>query len=110
MAQTQLTQHIKFFIGIIYVLDIIHKPCVAMHVWILQWYLLTVLQRQDKIFGIEHVEHREDAVAIHLCHISSGLGHGTIYLVHLRMNVSLYKFLISAQLSRMIATDTLEVV
>ena len=84
MAQGQLSYHINFLIGIIYIMNAVNKPSIAIGIWVGQRHRLSTLQRQDEILGIEHVKHRIDAITIHLCHITSCLTDRLEDMVYLR--------------------------
>ena len=87
----------------------IYKPCIAIGIGVSQRYCLSTLQRKNKILCIQHVQHRIDTIAIHLCHISWSITDSLEYTIHLRRDISIYQFLIATQLCSMIATNTLQV-
>ena len=107
MAQVKFSKSVKFFICILHISDFIHKPSIAIDVRVLYCHRLIALKRHNEVFGIEHVQHREDAASIDLGHVSACLCDGGHGLLHLRTDVSINQFLVSAQLGSMISADTL---
>ena len=110
MSQIALADAVELIVGIVHIADLIHKPGVAVDVRILKRHGLALLQRQDEILGVEHVEHGPHGVAGHLCHVASGLadsGHG---LLHFGGDIGFDELLVAAQLGRMVAADGLVVV
>ena len=110
MAQIELLDGIYLGIGIVNIADLVDKPGVAVGVWILYGHRLSSLQRHDDVARVEHVEHREDGVAIHFRHITGSIGDGRHECLHLGHDVVLYHLLIAAQLGSMIAADALVVI
>ena len=109
-AQVSVFQSVEFFIGIGHEVHLVHIPSIAHGIGIAQRHGLVVLHREDEIAGVEHIDHRIDAVAGHLFHLSSGCHHGIDGLFHLRCDVRLDEFLIAAQLGSVITAHTLVVV
>ena len=110
MSQCQLSYSIQLLIGIINILHLIHEPRVSVGIRVLHGNGLTTLQRHDDIAHVQHVHHREDAVTVHLGHITSSLSNRRHHLLHLGHQVRIDQLLIAAQLGSMIATNTLMVV
>ena len=75
MAQVDLADGLYLLVGIIYISDLIHEPAIAINIGILDGYGLSALQGEDKVLRVQHVEHRTDAVAVHLCHVATSLRH-----------------------------------
>ena len=59
-------------------------------------HLLAVLRAQYQIFGVEHVQHGEQAVAVHFVETASTVNDGLLCGAHLGLNMCLDKFLIAA--------------
>ena len=110
MAQIKRSELVEFRICIVNISDFIHEPCVPIDVRIADWHRLFALQRHNKVFGIEHIQHREDAVAIDFGHVSACFCNGRHRLLHLRTDVSINQFLVSSELSCMISADTFMVI
>ena len=110
MTEVDLAHAINLLVGIVDILHLIHKPGIAVGVWILYRNRLTALQRQDEVFGIEHVQYREDTVAIYLGHITTCLSHSLHRLLHLRSDMCINHLLIATELGRMITADALVVI
>ena len=97
--------HIEFFIGIGHIAHFFDKPSITQCVGILQRQL-SFFGRQDKIPGVQHIEGMELG-RIYLFHISSCIGNLLKGILHLRLETSLYQFVIPTQLSGMITTHIL---
>ena len=110
MAQWQFAEFIQLLIGIVDIVYAVYKPRIAIGVWISQRHSLPSLERQDEVFGVEHVQHRIDTVAIDQRHIAGSIADSLEDTVHLWCNMCIDKFLIAAQFSSMIATDALQIV
>ena len=96
MAQCQLAQLVQFFVGIVNIMYAVYEPRIAIAIGIADGYGLSSLQRQDEVFRIEHVEHRVNAVAIDLRHVTSRITNGTEEAIHFRSNIGIDKLLITA--------------
>ena len=96
MAQIDLSNLVQFLVGIIDVGHLIHQPSVTIRVRILDRHRLTALQRQDEVFGVEHVQYRTYGVALHQRHIALGLSNGTERTFHLLRDIGIDEFLITA--------------
>ena len=110
MAEVALSDAVEFLICIADIVDLIHKPRIAVDIRILNRHGLVALQRQDEVLGIEHIQHGPDGIAGYLRHVAAGLANGIDGLLHLGSNVSLDEFLVAAELGGMIATDGLVIV
>ena len=110
MTQVVLAHTGYLLVGIVHIVHLVNKPCVAVGIKVLYRNCLSCLQRHDEILGVEHIEHREEAVALHLGHIASSLSHAVPYLVLLVGDIGIYHLLIAAQLGSAIASDTLVIV
>ena len=110
MAQVDTSQGIHLLVGIIHITELIDEPCIAIDVWVLDGNGLTTLEREDKIFGVEHIEHREDAITIHLCHVTAYRRNRSEQLLHLQIDIAFHKFLITAQFGSMVTTNALMIV
>ena len=84
MTQVYLTHAIHLLIGILHVSDLINKPRIAVGIRILQRHSLSALQRENDVLRIEHIEHGEDTIAIHLRHITAGECDSLRESLHLR--------------------------
>ena len=73
MAQVDMSYRIHLLIGVVHIIEMVNEPGIAIDIRVLDGYSLTTLQGEDKVFRVEHVQHGEDAVAIHLCHVSTSL-------------------------------------
>ena len=105
MAKVHLAEGIQFFIGVVDKSQFVNKPSRALGIRVEQRQCSALLQRQDKVAGVEHVEHREQSLAVNLCHIALRLDHGIHGLLHFGPYVGCYQFVVSAQFGRMIAAD-----
>ena len=94
-------------IGIGNILNLLDEPAVALCPRILDGQFAVVLQRQDDVLCVEHVEHSEEAVAIACLKMSASFHNCLIDSAHFSLQMLLDKFLISTQFSWMIATDAL---
>ena len=110
MAQVETSQGIHLLIGVVHITELVDEPSIAIDVGVLDGNGLTTLQREDKILGIEHIEYREYAITIHLCHITAYLRNSSEQLLHLNIDIAFHQFLISAQLGSMVTTDALMIV
>ena len=109
MAQRQASGQVQLLVGIVSIVHLIHKPCIAIRIGILHGNGLSTLQRQDEVFGVQHVKHRIYRVAIHLCHVACRLADSIEHTVHLIPDIRVNEFLITAKLGSVVATDTLQV-
>ena len=73
MAQLHIRQSRQFLVGIINIRHLVHHPCTAIDIRISDGHCLPSFKGKDEILGVEHVEHGEYAVTIHLGHIALGL-------------------------------------
>ena len=110
MLEIDLSHFVYLLIGVVDIVELVNIPRVAVDIRVLQRHGAVVLQGQDKVFCIEHVEHGEDGVAVDLSHVTAGLSDGRHHLLHLRSDVCLDHLLITAELGSMIATDALVII
>ena len=110
MAQIEFTQRVKFFICILHIRHLIYKPSIPIDVRVLDCHRLISLKRHYKVFSVQHVQYREEAISIDFSHVSACLCDGRHHLLHLRTNVSIYQFLVSSELSCMISAYTFMVI
>ena len=107
VAQVQTGQGIEFLVGIVHIFHLVHKPGIALCIGILNGCLSP---RIDEVLGVEHVQHRPDAVAVHLGQVAVVGRNDLADSRQLRRDVGIDQFLIAAQLGSMIAAHTLMVV
>ena len=110
MTQREFTERRYLVIGILHILYLVNEPGIAIHIWVLYGYGLTALQGEDKVFRVQHVQHRTDIVTVHLCHVTTGLCHRLRKRLHLRCDIRLYQFLITTQFGGMITADALMII
>ena len=110
MAEIYLTHPKELLIGILHILELIHKPCITIGIRILDGHSLSSLKRKDEILRVKHIEHRIDTVAVNLCHIPSSICYCTHRLLHLWRDILFDHLLIATQLGSMITSDTLMII
>ena len=110
MAQLHTRQAIQFLVGIIHIRHLIYKPRTAIDVGIGNGHSLSAFERKNEILGIEHIEHGEYTVAIHLGHISLSLTYRREHPVHLLMYICIHQFLIATQFGGMVSTNAVDIV
>ena len=110
VAQVQLADGIYFLVGIVGKRELVGKPGVAHSVGIKERCGRAVLHRKDEVACVEHIQDRENAVALHLRHISFCLHNALHGLLHLRRDVAFYHLLIAAELGGVVASDALVVI
>ena len=110
MAQVYLAHSCEFGIGIVNICHFVYYPCVSVGVRILYRHRLSAFEREDEVLSIKHVQHGENAVALHLGHVSLRLCYCRIEPLHLWRDVGINQFLISAQLCGVITADALQIV
>ena len=96
----------NFFVGIIHILHILHKPGIAQCMRVRQRKRLSALQREDVILGVQHVQNRELG-SINLFHISFGFRYCLKQGRHFSRDMFFNHFLITAQLGCMVTAHTL---
>ena len=109
MAQGQMSRHVQFLVGIVHIVHLVHEPRITISIGIFQGYSLSALQRQDEVFRIQHVQHRINAVSIHLGHIATSFAHCTIHTIDFLIDIGIDQFLIATQLGSMVSANTLQV-
>ena len=110
MTQVELAHGQNLLVGIIHVVELIHEPCIAVGIGVLDGHRLSTLQGEDEVACVQHVQHRTDAVAVHLRHIAACLRHSLEDRLHLRTDILLNHLLITAQLGSMITANALMIV
>ena len=110
MAQVNLSHLGNLVVGILGIGNLINKPRITQSIRVLDGHSLSILQWEDKVAGVEHIDNGTDTVALNLSHVATSLGHGIHQLLHLGRDVLLYHFLITAQFGGMVTTNTLMVV
>ena len=110
MAQIELTRRLKLLVGVVHIVQLVDKPRIAQHIRVLNGHSLVILKRHDKIFRIEHVEHREDAIAFNFGHVAASLCQRRHELLHFRRNIVVNQILIATQLGSMITANALVIV
>ena len=110
MTENDLSCGVEFLIGIVHITDLIYKPGIAVGVWVLHRNGLTTLQRHDHISGVQHIQYRIDAVAIHLRHVTGSLGDSREHRPHLRFDIRVDQLLVTTQFGSMVTADTLMVI
>ena len=110
MVQVDLPHAVDLLVGVVDIVNLVDKPRVALYVWILQGHGLSALQRQDEVFGVEHVQHRPLFRSVDLGHVAAGLRDGRRHLLHLGSDIGVDHLLIAAQLGRMISADALVII
>ena len=108
--QVELLDGIELLVGVVYILEAVDEPRVAVSVRVLQGHGLSALQRHDDILGVEHVEHRINRVARHAFHVALRLSDGRHRLLHLGCDIRVDKLLIATQLGCMVTTNRLMIV
>ena len=125
MARRHFVQCSHFLIRIIHHQCVVHKPCIAVGSGILHRNLTTALCTEDEPARVEHIQHRIERIGIHGTQVIDrelGLSrhHGNgihrrftqclIHIAHFWSDMLFDKFLIAAQLGRMITTHrTIEI-
>ena len=98
-------QGVNLFVGVVHILHLVYKPCIAVGVWVEDGNGLSLLPcREDEVFGVQHVQYAE-LIGIHAVHLTSGGGNGLVGRLHFGRDVMLYHFLVAAQLGRVITAD-----
>ena len=110
MTQVDLSNSSNLIVGIVHVVEFVDKPRITIGIRILDGHRLTTLQGEYEVAGVQHVQNRTDAVAIHLRHVSTSFRNTLKERLHLRIDISLYHLLITAQLGSMVATDALMII
>ena len=109
MAERQLTDLVQLLVGIVNIVQAVHKPGIAIGIGILQRHGGLTLQGNDEVLRVQHVQYGEDAVAVHLGHIAGSLVEGLAQPIDFRTDIGIGQFLIAAQLGSMIAADALQI-
>ena len=89
------------------IVDGIDKPRVAHGEGILHGKLTSLASADDKVFVVEHIEHREEAVALDGSKVALTVVEGLDDSVHLGADMSVDEVLIASELDCAIATDAL---
>ena len=110
MSQIDLSYLINLLIGIFCIAYLINKPSIAIGIKILHRHSLSTLQRHDEVLRVEHIEHREYAVAIHLRHVTTSLSYSLHRLLHLWRDISIYHLRITTEFGWMITTNALMII
>ena len=109
-GKVRTAQSRQFGIGIGHISHLVHEPSVAQSPGIQHRQLAVVLQADNGILRVQHVQHREQAVATARIQTAFALENSLVEHLHLRLNVRLDKLLITAQLGRMVTANALVVV
>ena len=110
MTQVQTPHGIHLLIGIVHISELVYEPGIAKDVRVLDGNGLPAFQGEDEIFGVEHIQYWEDTVTLYQSHVTASLRNSPEQLLHLRIDITFHKFLITAQLGCMVSADALMIV